>query len=189
MPESVTDRPTKSHEYIFLLSKSEKYFYDAEAIKEPCSESTHMRISQNLAEQIGSFRANGGSKTNGPMKAVVSEKTLQAIKGIKNNESFDRALALPVARINKRSVWTVPTESYSGAHFATYPRKLIEPCILAGSRKGDIVLDPFAGSGTTGAVCIDHGRKAILCELKPAYVPLIRERIESEEAFLQPVLF
>lgn len=135
MPESVTDRPTKSHEEIFLLTKSQRYFYDAEAIKEECSESTHARISQDLANQVGSFRANGGNKTNGPMKAVIAggtRKLADTGSGIKNNDSFEAACCLQVTKRNKRDVWTVSTEAFSGAHFATFPQKLIEPCILAG---------------------------------------------------------
>jgi DNA modification methylase len=135
MPESVTDRPTKAHEYVFLLSKSAHYFYDAEAIKESVTGGTHARISQNLAAQVGSFRANGGNKTNGPMKAVIAgstRKMAEAGSGIKNNASYAGAMVLPVERRNKRTVWEIPTESYSEAHFATFPRKLVQPCILAG---------------------------------------------------------
>ncbi len=153
MPESVTDRPTKAHEYIFLLTKSGKYFYDAEAIKETCSESTHARVSQDLAKQVASYRANGGNKTNGPMKAVVAGSSR-----------------------NKRSVWTVGTAPYAGAHFATFPPELIKPCILAGSAAGDVVLDPFGGSGTTGAVALEFGRRAVLIELNPNYIKLMEKR-------------
>ena len=185
MPESVTDRPTKSHEYIFLLSKSAQYYYDAEAIMEPVTGTTHARVSQNVAAQIGSFRANGGAKTNGPMKAVIrTPKQQPAGSGIKNNDSFNNALVLPVDMRNKRSVWTVSTKPYSGAHFATFPPDLIEPCILAGSKAGDTVLDPFGGSGTTGAVSVKHHRNAILCELNPAYIELTRKRLNQ----VQPVL-
>lgn len=138
MPESVTDRPTKSHEYIFLLSKSATYYYDYEAILEPVTGTTHARVSQNVIKQVGSFRANGGGKTNGPMKAVIrTPKQQPAGSGIKNNDSFNNALVLPVTERNKRSVWTVATQPYSGAHFATFPPALIEPCIKAGtSEKG-----------------------------------------------------
>jgi DNA modification methylase len=116
MPESVTDRPTKAHEYIFLLSKSARYYYDAEAILEPVTGTTHARVSQKVAEQVGSFRANGGAKTNGPMKAVIRTPKQQAAgSGIKNNDSFNNALALPVEERNKRSVWTVTTKPYKEA--------------------------------------------------------------------------
>jgi DNA modification methylase len=179
MPESVTDRPTKAHEYIFLLSKSERYFYDAEAILEPCSPNTHMRVLQNVAAQIGSERAHAGGKTNGNMKAVVRDtrKLAEAGSGTKNNDSFAASVVLPVHQRNKRSVWTVPTQSFKEAHFATYPEKLIEPCILAGSRPGDTVLDPFSGSGTTGAVACRHGRNYLGCELNPEYAAMSERRI------------
>jgi site-specific DNA-methyltransferase (cytosine-N4-specific) len=182
MPESVTDRPTKSHEQLFLLSKSTRYYYDAEAILEPVTGTTHARVSQKVQEQIGSFRANGGSKTNGPMKAVVrTPKQQPAGSGIKNNDSFNNALVMPVLARNKRSVWTVASKPYSGAHFATFPPALIEPCILAGSRVGDTVLDPFGGSGTTASVAVRHGRKAILCELNPDYITLINKRLDKTQ--------
>ena len=186
MPESVTDRPTKAHEYIFLLAKSEKYYYDAEAILEECSPNTHARISQDLANQVGSYRANGGNKNNGPMKAVVrSSKRKLADSGQgKRTASYETSMCMLVEKRNKRSVWTVNTGSYSGAHFATFPPALIEPCILAGSRPGDTVLDPFGGSGTTAAVAVKHNRNAILCELNPAYIELMNKRL----AEVQPLL-
>jgi hypothetical protein len=311
MPESVTDRPTKSHEQVFLLSKSgtaqfwtheygerngtrvkpepdyewrhrvtgewtrvepagdwreewtrrnlwegHDYFYDAEAVTEPVSENTHARISQDLANQVGSFRANGGGKTNGPMKAVVrgsTRKIAEAGSGIKANESFETAFVLKMASRNNRSVWTVATQSYSGAHFATFPEKLVEPCVLAGTsargacprcgagwvrvvekgltahdgetqsayeggttanrlallrqaaraRGGEyvneavtvgwrpgcdcdagdpvpqIVLDPFAGTGTVGRVCARHGRSFVGVELKGEYIGLAMERMSG----------
>lgn len=179
MPESVTDRPTKAHEYFFLLTKRERYYYDADAICEPVSEGTHARLSQNVADQIGSERANGGAKTNGNMKAVargVNPKALTGSPGAKQNASFSGAVCLPVTKRNKRSVWTVVTESYSEAHFATFPRELIEPCIMAGSRPGDVVIDPFLGSGTTAQVAQDLGRRWIGCELNPDYVRMQAKR-------------
>jgi DNA modification methylase len=155
MPESVRDRCTKAHEYIFLLSKSERYFFDSEAMKEPVAASTVSRLSQDVESQRGSDRVPG--KTNGPMKAVGNGETR-----------------------NRRSVWTVATRPYKGAHFATFPPALIEPCILAGSRPGDIVLDPFMGSGTTAAVSLQHSRQYLGCELNPEYGPLQEERINKE---------
>ncbi len=153
MPESVRDRCTKAHEYIFLLSKSERYYFDAEAIAEPVAASTVARLSQpTLPQQVGSNRVPG--KTNGNMKAVGNTE-----------------------KRNRRSVWTVATHPYKGAHFAVYPPVLIEPCILAGSRPGDIVLAPFGGSGTTAQVALQHGRRAVMRELNPAYEPLILERV------------
>lgn len=185
MPESVTDRCTKSHEYIFLLSKSERYFYDHEAVKEPESPSSIARWDQDIENQIGSDRVPG--KTNGNMKAVGGKLRKQN----STNDSFVPGATVhsglhregserePETR-NKRSVWTVATVPYKGAHFATFPPALIEPCILAGSRPGDVVLDPFFGSGTTGMVAQNLGRRWLGCELNPAYGPLQDERLAQQ---------
>lgn len=190
MPESVRDRCTKSHEYLFLLTKSERYYFDQEAILEPVSPNTHARLSQDVQNQVGSERANGGAKTNGNMKAVArkvypgsgvgfgrgSDAEERGRSRVKNNESFDAAMAIMPTTRNKRSVWTIPTGSFSGAHFATFPRALVEPCILAGSRAGDIVFDPFLGSGTTAQVAQALGRRWVGCELNPDYIDLQRDR-------------
>lgn len=177
MPESVADRCTKAHEYVFLLSKSDRYFYDQAAVLEPVSPNTHARLSQDVQRQIGSARAHGTGKSNGNMKAVGRKYDPGA--GNKNNASFDAAMAI---MRNRRSVWTVATRPYKGAHFATFPPALIEPCIRAGSRPGDVVLDPFMGSGTTAAVALQLGRQYLGCELNPGYEPLQRERIEASAA-------
>lgn len=300
MPESVTDRPTKSHEYIFLLTKSERYYYDAEAIKEPVTGGAHPRtngkhsrmmleraagregskpnpsqaaINAVLHNQTSALRARNGTKRN-PTKMVngmrprvpgVGPKTAEPGSGIKANSSFSAAVVALTARRNKRSVWTVATTPYKQAHFATFPPKLIEPCILAGtSAKGccpkcgapwqrivakgapleawkkqcgadsngeyhgknlklyvqhraqpasDVkarilagmverktigwkpgckcgaatvqpctVLDPFGGSGTTGMVAMEHGRKAILIELNADYVEMGKVRCDITPA-------
>ncbi len=157
MPESVRDRCTKAHEYVFLLSKSERYFFDSEAIKEPVAEASIKRM------QSGKPPRMGGEKYGG------DESRFSATKS--GNE-----YALTETR-NRRSVWTVATRPYKGAHFATFPPALIEPCILAGSRPGDIVLDPFMGSGTTAAVALQYGRQYLGCELNPEYGALQDERI------------
>ena len=166
MPESVQDRCTKAHEYIFLLSKSQKYYFDNEAIAEPLAASSVARLAQpTLAQQAGSDRVPG--KTNGNMKAVGNGETR-----------------------NKRSVWTVTTKPYKGAHFATFPPDLITPCILAGAPAGGIVLDPFMGSGTTAAVAIANGRDYLGCELNPAYKELQDARIgapKPTDLFGKPV--
>ena len=187
MPESVRDRCTKAHEYIFLLSKSDRYYFDHEAIKEPVAASTVARLSQpNLANQAGSDRVPG--KTNGNMKAVRSKANSFKREGSKREQAIpgqavgthrpDRAESeYDLDTRNRRSVWTVATRPYKGAHFATFPPALIEPCILAGSRVNDIVLDPFMGSGTTAAVALQHGRQYLGCELNPAYQPLQDARI------------
>ena len=149
MPESVTDRCTKAHEYLFLLSKSARYFFDAEAIKE-----------RAVKGASGSTFNSGKTATH--QMGRSSDKDRQ--------ESETR---------NRRSVWTVTAKPYSGAHFATFPPDLIEPCILAGSPRGGTVLDPFGGSGTTAGVAIKHGRRAVLCELNEGYEQLIHARIRS----------
>lgn len=179
MPESVTDRCTKTHEYIFLLSKCAKYHFDQRAILEPVSPNTHARLSQDLQNQIGSERANGGKKNNGNMKAV-SRKVSEPGYGIKNNRSFDNAMAIMPTERNKRSVWTVTTEAFSEAHFATFPEKLITPCILAGCPKDGIVLDPFMGAGTTALVAMSHGRKFIGLELNPKYIKIANKRLKQK---------
>jgi DNA modification methylase len=162
MPESVTDRPTKSHEHIFLLAKSAKYFYDHEAIKEPVSESSLERAKY-------AFHSDAPSTKNN----ALGDK-----QGIHVDEMGTRFVN-PAGR-NKRDVWTVPTKGYDGAHFAVYPTALIEPCILAGSREGDTVLDPFSGSGTTGVVALRNGRNYLGCELNPEYAELSRKRISDD---------
>jgi site-specific DNA-methyltransferase (adenine-specific) len=159
MPESVTDRPTKSHEYLFLMSKLQTYFYDHEAIKESKAQST---IGDDRNNENGARRERGfpGSQSNGGTNLGGSD-----------------------GNRNKRSVWTVTTSPYPEAHFATYPPALIKPCILAGSKAGDTVLDPFGGSGTTGMVALELGRRAILCELNPEYIKLIRQRCDVTPGF------
>lgn len=197
MPESVSDRCTKAHEYIFLLSKSARYHFTQSAILEPVSANTHARLSQNLQNQVGSKRANGGNKCNGNMKAVgrkVSDtgvgwgKLTDLNPGdnrarpprIKNNESFDASMAIMPNERNKRSVWTVPTQPFSEAHFATFPEKLITPCILAGCPPGGIVLDPFMGAGTTALVALSHSRKFTGFELNPEYIEIANKRLKQK---------
>jgi DNA modification methylase len=134
-----------------------------------------------VAAQVGSARANGGTKTNGAMKAVGrGPKTQPAGSGIKNNESFAAACSLPVTHRNKRSVWALATEAFSEAHFATYPPALIEPCILAGCPEGGMVLDPFFGAGTTGLVADRLGRDCIGIEINPEYAAIAERRIAGD---------
>jgi DNA modification methylase len=160
MPESITDRCTKSHEYIFLLSKSPNYYFDNESIKEPLSESSMSRLKQNIELQNGSDRANGQQKKNGNLKAVGDIQS---------------------GKRNKRSVWTVATKPYKEAHFAVFPDTLITPCILAGSKEGDIVLDPFMGSGTTAEVALRLGRQYLGFEINPEYVELAEKRLSAHQ--------
>ena len=151
MPESVKDRCTKAHEYIFLLSKNKNYYYNNEAIKEP-------------AKDWGTRdRSNG--KYHNPGSGLVPHSGL--------TKSYERK--------NKRSVWSVTKKPYKGAHFAVFPPELIEPCILAGSEPGDIILDPFMGSGTTAMVAKQHGRYYMGCELHEDYGELIKNRVPEEQ--------
>ena len=155
MPESVRDRCTKSHEYMFLFSKNKKYFYDNEAIKEP-------------AKDWGTRdRTNGKYHNEGT--------------GLQPHSGLTKSYA----KKNKRSVWSVTKKPYKGAHFAVYPPELINPCILAGSQEGDIVLDPFMGSGTTAAVAKSLGRNYIGCELHEEYGKLIQKRIDEYEPVVE----
>jgi DNA modification methylase len=177
MPESVTDRPTRAHEQIFLLAKSAKYFYDAEAIKEP---SIYHGITgmdetgfKNAAEFNGKHR---DAAKNGSQRRDKQRGHSRRHAGF--NDRWD---AMPVedqcaGMRNKRSVWTVAPANFKEAHFATFPPDLIRPCIMAGSRPGDTVLDPFGGSGTTGMLALELGRKALLIELNPDYCAMIRQR-------------
>jgi DNA modification methylase len=161
MPESVRDRCTKAHEYIFLMSKSDRYFFDSEAMREDCTRGYEGKAGGKKRESIGDGQ-----------------------RGLALTQTLD-------GKRNRRSVWTVATRPYKGAHFATFPTALIEPCILAGSRPGDIVLDPFMGSGTTAQVALQHGRQYLGCELNPEYAPLQEQRISNAKPIEsnQPQLF
>jgi DNA modification methylase len=181
MPESVRDRCTKSHEYIFLLAKSQKYYYDAEAIAEPVAESSIARLSQpNLENQAGSNRVPG--KTNGPMKAVAKRAGPEFYTGAAytSPQSDPRGSAKNFGDFttrNRRSVWTITTRPFKEAHFATFPPDLIEPMIKAGCPVGGVVLDPFFGAGTTGLVAKELGRDFIGIELNPDYCRMAEKRI------------
>ncbi|MBD5603577.1 MAG: site-specific DNA-methyltransferase [Candidatus Eremiobacteraeota bacterium] len=179
MPSSVTDRPTSSHEHVFLLARSARYFYDADAIREPLRPATLKRIDQakwRSGEQAGSERAHAGAKANGAMRAVVNLKGATRAPQIEDGD-FDPAGA------NKRDVWTIATMPYVDAHFATFPRELPSLCIRAGSRPGDVVLDPFMGSGTTAEVAESLGRRWVGYELNPEYHALIAARTRQTGLF------
>jgi DNA modification methylase len=177
MPESVRDRCTKAHEYIFMLTKSKRYYYDNEAVAEPVADSTVARVSQaNLANQKGSDRVPG--KTNGRMKAVVKKQDGHGRRHAGcNDRFFSQAEAKPTR--NRRSVWTVTTKPCREAHFATFPVDLIEPCILAGCPAGGVVLDPFGGAGTVAVAAAKHGRDALLIELNPEYIAIAERRLAA----------
>lgn len=161
MPESVTDRPTKAHEYIFLMSKAERYYYDHEAIKEEGITHLHYKRYGPGAPSLEREAENWNQQ--GPYKPHKGFKSLDTTKGR-----------------NKRTVWTVATRLFPKAHFATFPPALIEPCILAGSRPSDLVLDPFSGAGTTGLVALRHGRRYLGIELNPKYVAMSEKRIQDD---------
>lgn len=257
MPESCKDRPTTSHEYLFLLAKSESYYYDAEAIKEPASPDTHARYArgrskdhkhagvaavpgatpqtiaqgfEHMRKPVAGWASGAGSHTarehNSELRLVSAAtdgksarmgrapgwraaqgngvgwghgtdaeqrgrgrvKVAQAGTGIKSNTSFDAAMRDMPGTRNKRSVWSMSTEPFRGAHFATFPTELVKPCVLAGCPIGGTVLDIFGGSGTTGMVADQLGRNAVLVELNPKYVKLARRRLTEHAPLLAGVL-
>lgn len=188
MPESVTDRCTKAHEYIFLLSKSKRYYFNNEAIKQMAKESTMRRIEQDVENQAGSIRVFG--KTNGRMKAVIgglkrqnANNSLDPDNPMSRSNTHREFAYTPHA--NKRSVWEVPTVGTKEAHFATYPEKLIVDCIKAGCPENGVVLDPFMGSGTTAIVARKLNRNYIGYELNPDYIHIAERRIHSEIGIFQ----
>lgn len=190
MPESVTDRPTRSHEFIFLLTKSGKYFYNHEAIKEKSvydvdgtgTRARKARASAELKSHPTAERSGirpAGFKDARKMNGKHQDKQ----RGHSRHHAGlnDRWDKMPkeeqcVGMRNKRDVWSVATANFKGAHFAVFSPELIKPCILAGSKAGDVILDPFGGSGTVGMTALEYGRKAILIELNPDYLKIIEQR-------------
>ncbi|WPG35330.1 site-specific DNA-methyltransferase [Variovorax sp. EBFNA2] len=239
MPESAKDRCTKAHEYLFLMAKSERYYWDFDAMQEPVTGGAHARRSAEAlglkrpgfghgydaeakpryktpdgwathAGSHGAFHKDGREKglypALPPKRAEAgndsaygdgksermgrgpgwrARKLAEAGSGTKLNASFDEAVADLVATRNRRSVWTIPSEPYKGAHFATFPRALIEPCILASCPAGGIVLDPFFGSGTTGQVAQQLGRQFIGIDLNAANEPLQADRLRQQSLRLE----
>ena len=205
MPESVKDRCTKSHEYIFLLSKNKNYYFDSESISEPVAERTIERCSQNIENQQGSlieagvyqktmkaclprfggnkygnnadenYRIYSGNEYN-PYKNLADKGQQPNSIHIRRAEG-EKDIEYP--RRNKRDVWSVTTKPYKEAHFAVYPEELIEPCILAGSPRYGVILDPFNGSGTTGVSALKNDRNYIGIELNPDYVCIAENRIQE----------
>lgn len=198
MPESVTDRCTKSHEYIFLLSKSSKYYYDQESIKQPVADQTVLRMAQQIENQKGSDRVPG--KTNGNMKAVGPGRKPRPDDNRGDNQGAKRGIpAMAIdgngvnghsgyfdpdgniiggGKANKKSVWTVTTKPFKEAHFATFPEDLIVDCIKAGCPENGIILDPFMGAGTTALVAHKLNRMYLGTELNPEYCRLAEKRIK-----------
>lgn len=221
MPESTRDRATKAHEYMFLLAKSERYYFDFEAWKEPVNGGAHARLPGNKRHSAAELYSAGDEKhrTKAGLVAFAERKRAQYKtpdgwdtskgdgghgsfhkggrekgrklaepgSGTKNNASFDDAMAVMPDERNRRSVWTIPTEPFSGAHFATFPQKLIEPCVLAGCPVGGTVLDIFFGSGTTGQVAQRLGRNWIGIDLNAANEPLQRGRLAQPGLMLEVV--
>ncbi|MDA0561705.1 DNA-methyltransferase [Burkholderia pseudomallei] len=186
MPESVRDRCTKAHEYLFLLSKNERYYFDTDAMREP----------RSIDEDAATFRGGcyvGGDTDNAQLgkRKVIGNRRVKVPAGWDTGAgahgSFHRDgrgeaeyhAEAGDGRRMRRSVWTIATQPYAAAHFATFPEALVEPCVLAGSRPGDVVFDPFFGSGTVGQVAQRLGRRFIGCELNPDYEPLQRDRLRQ----------
>jgi DNA modification methylase len=193
LPESVNDRPTKAHEHLFLLTKLPAYYYDAEAIKEPASPDSHARYARGRS--VSQKYADGGPgdqtiarslermAASRPVQPGVNRKALLGEFGNRQNASFSAAVKDVVEDRNKRTLWTVNHPGFSGAHFATFPEELIEPCILAGSPMGGLVFDPFIGSGTVGAVAERLGRRWVGTNL--SYQDLATERTAQRGLFME----
>lgn len=162
MPESVKDRCTKSHEYIFMLSKSPRYYFDNKAIQEPAT--TYSDLQRRVKNGHGEWKTKKAASTYAVSGTGRSRESLYTVGG----------------KRNKRDVWSVTSKPFKGAHFATFPPDLIEPCILAGCPEGGIVLDPFGGSGTTGMVAKNNGRDFILIELNPEYIKICEDRTNTQ---------
>jgi len=161
MPESVKDRCTKAHEYLFLLSKSPRYYFDIEAMKEPAV--------GNAKGAAATFKRSGSKR-----EQTIPGQAYGSHRPDRDDVAYNETR-------NRRSVWEVATKPFKGAHFATFPVELIEPCILAGSRPGDVVLDPFMGAGTTAVAAMMHDRASIGCELNPDYLDIACRRIEDAQ--------
>ena len=182
MPESVTDRPTSAHEYVFLFSKCPTYHYDAEAIKEPPSPNSIKQYERAYTGQaVKDFTSSGAQNASDVKRRIVDKQRGHSRTHAGFNARWDQmSKAEQQAKgANKRSVWFISPQPFKGAHFATYPEKLVEPCVLAGSLPGHMILDPFCGSGTTGVVARRHNRRFIGIELNPDYALMAMERISS----------
>lgn len=194
MPESVRDRTTRAHEYVFHLSKSERYYYDAEAVRTPPAPSTETRLAQDIESQLGSVRANGGAKTNGTMKAVGRMTDKQRGHSRRHagfNERWDQMERdeQVASGANLRSVWWISPAQFAKAHFAVMPPKLATICILAGCPDGGTVLDCFNGAGTTGVVCRQQHVKYIGIELNPEYCGIsVKRWAQTHLPFTDPPL-
>jgi len=197
MPESVTDRPTKSHEYLFLFAKSPRYYYDAPAIREPTTGNAHARgggvnpkaraTGRNSRESVDRDPEHAGRAMKVPTgwnTGKGSHDTLRGTGRYKQNPSFSAAVADLVTMRNRRTVWEIASEPFAEAHFATFPTALVAPCILAGCPAGGIVFDPFSGAGTTGLVASRLGRHYVGLELSREYCLMAQERIRGDAPLL-----
>lgn len=210
MPESITDRPATSVEYVFMFTKSARYWYDADAVRQEMADSSVGRLSQDVDGQAGSVRANGGAKTNGPIKAVGRFRAVpprhaqyessdqsgldevgRGSRNFRNSDLFFESLEGPHGLLTNSEdlplALDVPPQPFRGAHFATFPPKLIEPLIKSGCPKGGTVLDPFGGAGTTGLVADRQQRDAILIELNPEYAAIAERRIRGDASLFADV--
>lgn len=178
MPESVGDRLSSRHEHVFLLTKGRRYWFDLEPIREPLAPTSLARLAQRVDDQAGSTRANGGTRADRPMKAVGNVPPGHA--GPKNGGPTSDRLASSAGGRNPGDVWSISTQPFGGAHFATMPPPLAERCVLAGCRPGGTVLDPFSGSGTTGMAAAKHGRRYVGIDLNADYLDLsLRTRLQQ----------
>ncbi len=189
MPESIRDRPATAHEKVFMFTKSARYDYDAQAVRQKLAPASVSRLAQDVGAQTGSTRANGGRKTNGNMKAVGGGKQRGAARPHTGFDARWDQMTKSEQQANGRSlrnwepappmVWEIATRPFSEAHFATFPPELVERCLTASLPRGGRVLDPFGGSGTTGLVADAFGADCTLIELNPDYVALARQRLAA----------
>lgn len=211
MPESTRDRPTSAVEYVFMLTKSATYHFDYEAVRRTMLPSSEARLSQDVDSQAGSLRANAGGKTNGAMKAVRGDKQRghsrrhagfnerwdqmeceeqRSERAFRNSDLFYDSLSTPhgaIGNVDEIIALDVATQGFKAAHFATFPPRLIKPLIKASCPEGGVVLDPFAGAGTTGLVADRLGRDAILIDLNPGYAEMAAHRIRADAGVLADV--
>lgn len=191
MPESVQDRPTRSHEHLFLMTRRSRYYYDAPAIAEPSVSGQPLQEPAGWARGPGSHDAvshNTGSNAERRERSLARPRPGNEGKG-EGSWAFDAPDdgVEPRATRNARTVWTIATQAFPEAHFATFPEDLVEPCILAGSKRGDLVLDPFAGSGTVGLVADRLGRDFVGVELNPAYAAIAERRLTGDSPLFAEV--
>jgi DNA modification methylase len=182
MPESVTDRPSTSVEYVFLLAKKPRYYWDADAVRMPLPQSSVSRLAQDVPSQAGTLRANGGAKTNGPLRAVGNVDTGRNRRN--SDWFFETWQGLMLDEDDDPLALVVNPAPYVGAHYATFPPKLVAPMVKASTRPGDLVLDPFGGAGTVGLVADRLGRDALLCELSSDYGDQAGQRLVGDAPLL-----